>query len=181
MRLLFSALTVALLSTVAFANSTTANFEYEFNRLSGVPAASKYALGTLIREAHNQAVCVYDFATLGAATSAAVSLKNTDLKTTCTIPGKAIILNGFMDTTGDVHASGGAATIKLQTAGSSANLLTSSTATSGSRVQLIPDWATLSDSVKLGSTASYAVQLQSTSGTLTSGHLRVFLNYVQGE
>lgn len=181
MRFLLSALSLVLLATLAVADTPTSSFEFDFNRLSGVPAARKYQLGTKIREAYSQAVCVYDYATSGGSNSTAIALKAADLKTACVLPGKAIILNGFIDVTRDLIASGGANTFKIQTAGGNGNLLASTTATSASRVQLIPDWATLSDSVKLGSSSSYAVQLQATSGAFTAGHLRVFLNYAQGE
>jgi hypothetical protein len=45
---------------------------------------------------------------------------------------------------------------------------------------MIPDWATIADSVKVGSSA-VNVEIRATSGALTAGRFRVFLNYVQGE
>ena len=182
MRILILALSLLALSTVAMANNASPDFEYIFNRLSGVPAAQAYQLGTLVREAHSTQVCVYDKATSGGAV-ATIALKNTDLKTACVLPGKAIILNGFLDVTTDLSTTG-VPSVSFGTTGSSTNLKASaaaSTITSAARIQLIPDWATLSDSVKLGSTATYAVNMHITSAALTAGHLRVFLNYVQGE
>lgn len=181
MRFLASLL-LALVTVTSFAATPTADFGFTFNKLAGVPAANKYQLGTVLREAHNQAVCVYDYATSGGAV-ATIALKATDLKTACVLPGKAIILNGFLDVTSDLSTTG-VPSVSFGTTGSVNNLKVSaaaSTITSAARIQMIPDWATIADSVKLGTSTTYNVNMTVTSAALTRGHLRVFLNYALGE
>lgn len=155
---------------------------YTFDRLSGVPAARKYNLGTVLREAHNQAVCVYDYSTSGGAVST-ITLKDTGLVNSCTLPGNAVILNGFIEVYTDLSTTG-IPSVSFGTTGTVNNLKTSaaaSTITSAARLQLIPDWATIADSVKLGDSATYGVTMTVTSAALTRGKLRVFLNYALGE
>lgn len=168
------------ISLTAMGNVPGADFEFLFNRLPGQPLARKYALGTVLREAHLTQVCVYDYDTLGGSASADITLKNTDLVTNCQLPAKSIVLNGVLKASEDVTATGGAATLKIQTDGANGNLLASTTVTSAAPVQLIPDWATIGDSITVGSSA-VNVEIRATSGTLTAGRFRVFLQYVQGE
>lgn len=179
MRFLFLAL---FLSYSALGVNTNSAFESVFNKLSGIPAAATWSLGTVLREAHTTQVCVYNYATQGGAVGT-IALTNVDLITPCVLPGKAVIVNGLVDVSTTL-TSDGSATVALQTAGGSANLKTAAAyggyATSA-RLQLIPDWATVADSVKLGSSSSYAVQAVVAASALTAGRFRVFLQYVQGE
>lgn len=160
----------------------TSDMTFTFDRLSGVPAARKYSLGTVLSEAHSQAVCSYNFDTLGGDVST-ITLKDTDGVNSCVLPGNAIILNAFLDVTEDL-AGTGTPQVALQMNGNSEDLRAAGNAssiTSAAPIQLIPDWANLSDAIKLGDSSTYAVELVVTSAALTAGKFRVFLNYALGE
>jgi hypothetical protein len=166
------------------------DFKYAFDNLQGVPAARKYKLGTVLWQAHNTAVCVYDFATQGGAIGN-INLLNEDLKTPCTLPGKAVVRNGFIDTNTAV-TSGGSATISLSTGQAAADLLaaTGKASFSTGELAIIPVVGTVSTYIKLTTANSivsgvnlYPYQVYATVAVaaLTAGHFRLFIDYARGE
>ncbi len=166
------------------------DFQYAFDHLQGVPAARKYKLGTILWEAHNTLICVYDFATQGGAIGN-INLLAEDLKTPCALPGKAVVRNGFIDVTTS-PTSGGSATIALSTGQTAADLKSATgygSLTSG-QYAVIPVVGTVSTYIKL-TTANTVVngvyanvyQPYATIATaaLTAGHFRLFIDYMRSE
>lgn len=182
-----------LLSTSLFGAQFAPNPDVgsAFNKLQGIPAASKYQLGTLLRESHNQAICVYDFATLGGAIGK-VNLVGEDLKTPCLLPGKSVIRNGYVDVTS--YTGGTAGSISLSSGGGSVDLLANTNMTSFTAATefylLLPRFATASTFIKLStansivggiSVNSYQVTATILGTALTTGHFRVFIDYSLSE
>jgi hypothetical protein len=164
--------------------------ENAFNKLQGVPAARKYALGTILRQAYNTLVCVYDFATQGGAIST-IGLLSTDLRTACTIPGKSVIRNGFVDVTTS-PTSGGSPTIAIGSGAATNDLLAATAIGSFGAGQylLIPRYATVGTFIKLSTanvvtngvnTNAYQPTMTIATATLTAGHFRVFIDYSLSE
>jgi hypothetical protein len=169
-----------------YADTPTPDFGFLFNRLPGQPLARKYGLGDKIREAHGQAICVYDYATSGGAVGTIV-LKATDLVTPCGIPGKAIIVNAWVNST-TAMVSTGSATVALQTHGASADILAATgkaSFTTSAIIQGIPVWSDLTKAIKLGAGTATAplitIDAVVAVTALTAGHFRVFINYALGE
>jgi hypothetical protein len=166
------------------------DFKAAFNKLQGVPAASKYQLGTVLAEAHNTLTCVYDFATQGGAIGN-INLLSTDLKTPCTLPGKAVVRGGFIDVTTS-PTSGGSATIAFSTGQAAADLKTATaigSLTAGQYV-MIPLVQTIGSYIKLTTANSvvngvsvnaYQPYVTVATAALTAGHFRVFLDYARSE
>lgn len=194
-------LALLLLSGSAFAiNSPTLNtaqpqlspgpdFQYTFDHLTSLPSARKYRLGTVLWEAYNTLICVYDFATQGGAIGN-INLLAEDLKTPCTLPGKAVIRNGMVDVT-TAPTSGGSATLALSSGQTAADLMTATAKASFTgQLLLIPVFATVANYIKLTTANSvvngvnvnaYQPYLTVATAALTAGHFRVFIDYVRGE
>lgn len=174
MRLFLTILALAV-GTANAAIPTSAS-EYSYNNLSGHSDAAKYALGTMLREAHTRLICVYSFATSGGALGT-ISLKQTDLKTDCTIPAKSIVYDGLIDViTAPTSASAAYLNLKVIAAGDlKADLAKAS-------------WTGLLDTIPVN-TAATAIKIASaktisvviSSGSLTGGKFRVFLDYALSE
>lgn len=167
-----------MLGLTAMADVPTSDFEFTFNRLSGVPAARKYQLGTKLREAHGTAICVYDYATLGGVKNTNIGLLSTDLQTACQLPAKAIIHNGFIDVTTAPVGSG--ALIALGSSLAGVDVL------GGTGIASLPlgghsilPAGTLASHIKVPTAAQPTITIGG--ANLTAGHFRVFLDYVLGE
>jgi len=166
------------------------DFQYTFDHLSSIPAARKYRLGTVLWEAHNTIVCQWDFANQGGAVGTH-NMVAEDGVTPCTVPGKAIIRNGFLDVTTSI-TGGGSATLAVSSGQTAADLLAATlvTSLSSGRYATIPVFGTVSSYVKISTADSVVngvnlnpVQPYVTVGTanLTAGHFRLFIDYVRGE
>lgn len=185
-QLIFSLLLIVI---SAYADVPNPNFGYSFNRLSGIPVAGQYQFGTKLREMHNTAICVYDFAKLGGATGT-IGLKSTDLVTPCRIPGKSVIRNGFIDVTTSPLSTG--AYLSVSSGASAGDLKAAtlySSLTSG-RYAVIPVFATVGTYIKLTNANSivngvsvnaYQPTVTIATATLTAGHFRVFIDYALSE
>jgi hypothetical protein len=160
-----------------------------FDKVSGFPTAVKYKLGTLLQQSYNTLYCVYDFATQGGAVGT-VNLLSTDLKTPCTLPGKSVVRNGFLDVS-TALVSAGAGTMSVGTGASTTDLLAATgVASLTGQVLLVPRYATVGTFIKL-STANavvngvnrnaYQPTVSIASAAFTAGHFRVFIDYVLGE
>lgn len=178
------------LTVGAFAYTPSPDYGNAFNKLQGVPAASKYQLGTELRESHNVAICVYDFATQGGAIST-IKLLSSDLKTTCSIPGKSVIRNAYLDVT-TALTSGGSATISFSSGQTAADLKAATLYSSYTNQQAMtsPQFATVASYIKITTANTIvsglnvnAVQPSITiaAATITAGHFRLFLDYSLSE
>lgn len=156
--------------------------------MSSIPAASrqglnsmngsafKFRLGNLVS---NGVHCVkgnWDFSRDGGAV-ADFNLKNDDGETIL-IPSGAVVLNGFVYAKTAV-TSGGSATFDFQL--NAANDLLAAEAkgsfdTAAKKVQLIPDFATLSDAVVL--TADRNLVMSINTAAATAGKLYCYVMYV---
>lgn len=170
----------------AFADVPNPDFGFLFDRLPGQPLARKYNLGTKIREAHNTAICVYDYATSGGALGN-IRLLSTDLKTPCLLPGKAIVVNALMDVT-TAYDSTGSATVSVSTGQVTADLKTATAKGSFTAGQYIgiPVFATANTWLKLTGANSivngvsvnhYQPYITVAASILAAGHMRLFLDY----
>lgn len=162
-----------LLSVTAFAANPvskvpTSAMEYTLNRVLG-HAAQKYSLGTVLRQAHNTAVGVYDFSATGGAQG--------DHEVGITLPDNAIVTDVLFDVV-TAPTSGGSATVafKVQSAGD----LKAATA--------IASWTGLLDGVPVSSaataiklTAQRKVYATIATADLTAGKIKVFVEYVVSE
>ena len=176
----------ALLAMPVMADTPTPDFGFLFNNMPGQPLAKKYQLGTKMREMHNQIECIYDFATSGGAVGTLV-LKSTDLVTPCGVPGKAVIMNAWINST-TTMTSGSSATVALETHGGSANILAATgkaSFTSSAILQGIPVWSDVTKAIKVGAGTVTAplITIDAVIGTaaLTAGRFRVILQYALGD
>lgn len=146
----------------------TSALEYEVNRGFGA-IGYKYSLGTVVRQAHNTAVGVYDFSVTGGATG--------DHEVGITLPNKAVVRNVFFDTV-TAPLSGGSATVgfKVQSA-ADLEPLTAIASWTG-RTQGTPDGA-VGNMIKL--TAQRKVYATISVAALTAGKIKVFVDYVVSE
>lgn len=158
--------------------------EFSLNRLSGIPMAQKYLLGSMIREGHDSTVCIYDFAIQGGAvgtvnTSQPVAAGGSNNNISCSLPKAAIVRGGFIDVVTAV-TSGGSATVSLGL-NSTTDLLAATLKTSlgTGRTSLVPVFSTVSGYIK--TTAVTPVTASIAVAALTAGRIRVFLDYVQSE
>jgi hypothetical protein len=175
-----------VLTAGAFAYTPSPDYGTAFNKLQGVPAASKYQLGTELRESHNVAICVYDFATQGGATGT-INLLSSDLKTTCSIPGKAVIRNAYLDVT-TALVSAGSTTISFSSGKTAADLKAATLYSSltGILAMTSPQFATVATYIKITTANAISGGLSVNASTpsitlaaaaLTAGHFRLFLDY----
>lgn len=164
-----------LLPVVMFA-TITADQEYALNRMNSV--SQKYQLGTLLAKSSNVVVGKYSFGVSGqTATSGDVNLLRdlTDSTTTVTIPDNAVVQNVWVDIL--TSQSGSSVALKLVNA---ADLLASTAAgsfTAGLK-QGIPDYATISDQIKLSADKTLKATFN---GTTTAGKFNVYVEYVLGD
>lgn len=181
-------LALLLISAELFAAQIVPNpdFQVTFDNLQGIPAARKYKLGSVIREAHTTAVCVYDFATQGGAIGQ-IKLLARDLITPCLLPGKAVVRNGFVDVTTALTSSG-SATVSFSSGKTDADLRMAIAYTSltASQYSVSPAFATVSTYLKLTNANTivngvnlnaYQPYITVATAALTAGHLRVFIDY----
>jgi hypothetical protein len=168
---LFSALFIGQVAFAAPPTSQvpTAGQEYQWNRFLG-PTAFATLLGTKLRQAHNTAVGILDFALVGGAVG--------DHETGITLPNKAIVRRVFFDTLVQ-PTSGGSATIAFKV--QSAADLRAATAIASWTVGLaqgIPD-GSVANMIKL--TAERKVYATVATAALTGGKIKVFVDYVVSE
>jgi hypothetical protein len=158
-----------VLGTSAFAGPVpTSSDEFQWNRFWG-PAALATLAGTKLREAHNTAVGVYDFATAGGAIG--------ERPVGLTLPNGAIIRNVFIETL-TAPTSGGAATIAFR-AQSAADLLgATAIASFTGRQQGVPNGA-VANMIKL--TAARTVTATVATAALTGGRIAIYIDYVLGQ
>lgn len=167
-------LLLLVLSTQVWAAVPSTDFEFLFNRLG--PSWVKYQGGTIMRESHRRAICVYDFAKEGGAVGA-INLRDTGLVNNCTLPVKAIITNGLVDVTTSLTGGAGA-TVSIDLA-TTADLVTSRPIASYSgQMAVTPTGA--STAIKLSSAAKTVTATVGTAA-LTAGHFRVFVDYSLSE
>lgn len=171
------------------------DFQTTFDKLQGFPSARKYLLGTLVREAHNTAICVYDYPTQGGTvfpgTVVQVGLLAQDLKTPCLLPGRAVIRGGMIDVS--VSLVSVSATLAISTGGSAGDLRPDTgygTFNGTGELAVSPALATVTGYIKLPlpntvvngvNLNRYQPYLQIKNSNLTAGHFRVFIDYVLGE
>lgn len=182
-------LVLAFLTLGAYGDVPNHDFGILFNRLPGEPLARKYQLGTKLREMHNTAICVYDYATSGGAVGN-INLLSTDLVTPCKIPGKAVIRGGFIDVT-TAPTSSSSATIAFSSGKTASDLHGAiGYALYANQLLVSPVFATVSTYIKLPNANSIvngvtvnAYQPIITIGTaaLTAGHIRLFIDYEMSE
>lgn len=166
-------LLIALFSVVSLASTPvskvpSAGFEHYLNNQHGLTAHENY-LGTVLRQAHNTAVGVWDFDQQGATTG------NVDIG--IHLPDNAIIVDGMFDT---ITQPTSAVSAEIGFTANSAYDLITSTAIASWTVGLkdmTPD-STAANAIKLTDARTvYAV----VSGTPTAGKIKVFIDYVLSE
>ena len=184
-------LAILLACTAVMADVPDPDFGNLINRLPGQPLFRKYQVGTKMREMHTTALCVYDYATQGGASSTAIKLLSGDLKTACLLPGKAVIRGGFVDVT--VQPTAGASTTLALGSGNATNDLKVAADVSAwpvSQLALVPTEGTVASYVKLPLANSvvsghnvnaYQPTVSVGTASLTGGHFRVFIDYVLSE
>lgn len=146
-----------------------------FNKFSDDGTAYKYQLGNLLSNKLGCVVGTYDFSKQGGAVGS-FSLKDKDGKTV-KLPSNALVLNAFAVVRTAV-ISGGSATIAL-TLESAADMLAATAISSFSaaaKVQGIPDFGTLADSVL--TTAERTLTATVATAALTAGKFDVYVFYV---
>jgi len=189
-------ISLLLVCSALHAEVPNPDFQHTFNHLQGVPEARKWSLGTVLRQAHNTAVCVYDFATQGGAIGN-IKLLGTDLVTPCLLPGKAVIRGGFVDWTTTL-TSGGSATVSISSGQAVADLkaaqaytaLSPQTTFNSTSNSLIPTPGTQTTYVKITAANSIVGGVNTNpsqpyitvaTAALTAGHARVFIDYSVSE
>lgn len=172
-------LTLALLASAAGHAATptipTAAFQTAINKYLTPANALKYSLGTVIRQSH-RAICQYSFAIQGGATTT-VNLKQLDGVSNCTLPTKAIIWDGLIDTVTAI-TSVGSPTIAIG-ANTTTDLKGATASASYSGVTAIVPVGTAATAVKL--TAERTITATIAASAVSAGKFRVFLDYVLSE
>lgn len=143
----------------------TANAAYELNRTSS--AAHKYSAGSVLKEAHNTAVGVWDYSLTGGVAGA--------YSTGITLPAKSIIRKVFFDVVTSPTSAGG--TIAFHAV--SANDLKTATASASwtDRVDGALDGA-VANFIKITSAKTVYATLVS---TYSAGKIKVFVDYTVSE
>lgn len=143
----------------------TANMAYEMNRAT--PQAFKYSAGSVLKEAHNTAVGVWDYSLTGGVAGA--------YSTGITLPNKAIIRKVFFDVVTTPVGVGG--TIAFHAV--NANDLKTATGTSSwsNRVDGALDGA-VANFIKLSEAKTVYATLVS---TYSAGKIKVFVDYTVSE
>ncbi len=167
------------------------DYQYTFDHLQSIPEFRKYKVGQVMRESHNSLICVYDFGVQGGAIGN-IGLLSTDLKTPCTLPGKAVVRNGFIDITTALAGAVGT-TVALSTGNTAADFKASATSATFAAVgQYIasPVYASVGTYVKLTTPNSvvngvnlnpYQPYVTIGVGALTAGHFRAIFDYSLSE
>lgn len=147
----------------------TANMEYQLNKQWG-PLPFKYSLGKVLKQSHNTAVGVLDFAR---------GTLSGSVDTGITLPSKAIIRNSFIDVITQ-PTSGGATEIGFtaQTAFDLYGRTAKASLTTGIKDGVVED-GTEAGYIKL--TAARTVYAVVSGSALTAGKIKIFVDYVVSE
>lgn len=177
MKFILSVLTIAIFSSVGFAN-ITANNEYLLNNLGST--GQKTQLGTLVNRTKNLLIAKYSFAVQGGTTASDISLLTslTNSQSFAVLPNKAIITNVWIDTLTQ-PTSAGSATVAIN-AVNAGDLL----AATGKAVLVVG----FKQGIPTGATTTFikltaAKTIKATIGTaiLTAGKFNVYIEYVIGD
>jgi len=166
---------MALLIPIGVFATITSSQEFQLNRMNEL--AQKVQLGTLIAKTPNVVVGKYSKAVQGGANGDVTLLRDlADSHSSIVIPDNAIVENVYVDViTAMVGAS---VALKLVNAGD----LLAETAEGGllinTRVQGIPDHATVADYIKLTADKTLKATLH---GTASAGKFNVYVEYVLGD
>lgn len=162
---LFGLVLAFLVGGFASANPLTLDYATLLNH-AGTPF-QKSQLGTVLREAHSQAVCNYNFAVSGGAIST-ITLKN------CDLPINAVVDNFYVEVVTGL-TSGGSATIALgYNTTTDMKAATAYTSFASGWVQGVPTGA-VANMVKL--TAARSLKLTIATAALTAGKLVAVTQY----
>lgn len=145
------------------------------NKSNDWPCA-KNLLGDLVHKGFNVVKANYNFTRDGGAIST-INLKDQDTIKTVTIPSGAVILNAFL-IVNTALTSGGAATIDINSEGSNDLLAAEAVAsfTLGAKIQCVPDFGTLADSVV--TTAERTLSVSFNADTILTGDFDLYVFYV---
>jgi hypothetical protein len=174
MKIFLSFLTLALLATSASAYTPSAASAYRGDRSDATHF--KYHLGSMLQEAHNTAICVYDYTKVGGVVGD-IALYQTDAKTLCKLPSKAIIRNGLIDVV-TAPTSGGSATIAVKAQSAGDIIAATAKASFTGKLDTVPV-GTAATAIKL--TAERQIYATVAVSALTAGKFRVFIDYVLSE
>lgn len=194
MKVLFSFLIIAILSSVGFAN-ISGNAEYELNH-SGY-AANKHGLGTLLNQTRNLLVAKYSYAVLGGSTTSDIILYSDLSKGASTgvgsstgravLPNNAIITHAWIDVLTTPTTAGSNGTIALRAVTTGDLIAATALTTYTGRMQLVPKGATVSSYLKVVSAGDTPIKMsvaKSSAGQaspLNAGKFNVYIEYVIGE
>ena len=150
--------------------------ERDYLNKMGVGGAAKVELGSLVHRGLKVAKAWYKYSRDGGAVGD-IDLYEIDGVTKCKIPTGALIVNAFVRVVSGT-TSGGSATVavKVESAADMLGATAYGDLDTADKVQGVPDWATLADSVL--TTAERTVKITVATAALTAGEFYVYLVYL---